>query len=192
MAGGDQINPGLGEDEGGRIASLDVAGHGRADHFDQRMVAGEHPQRADRRLTQGLGRLAGLIQIDDALGPVGPRLPSARGHDAAHHKVRAEELMVVGGMAGGALEGLPRAENPRQQAPVGDVVIAHDDEARIRHAGDPATRRLKFIGQALLGDVPRDQDEVVRRAMGIVERGGAGMLVFTTEMDVRKLENTPH
>ena len=95
-------------------------------------------------------------------------------------------------MAGRALERLPGAENPRQQAPVGDVVIADDHEPRVRHAGDPAARRLKLVGQTLLGDVARDQDKIVSRAMRIVERGGAGMRVFTAEMDVRELEDAPH
>jgi hypothetical protein len=49
-----------------------------------------------------------------------------------------------------------------------------------------------FIGQSLLGDVAGNQDKVVRRATRVIQRGGAGMLVLATEMDVRKLEDAPH
>ena len=79
VTGGDQINPGFGEDERRRLAALHLAGHGRTDHLDQRMMAGQHAERPDRGLAQCLGRLSRLGQVNDALGPVGSRLPAARG-----------------------------------------------------------------------------------------------------------------
>jgi len=184
VAGGDQIDARLGEDQGGRLATLHLACHGSADHLDQGMVTGEDPERPHGRLAQGLRRRAGLIQIDDALGPVEARLPAARGDHATHHQPGTEKLMIVGRMSGGAFERLPGTEQPGEQAPVRDVMIADDDEARIRHAGDPASRGLELAGQPLLGDITGDQDQVVGRGVGVIERGGARVRVLAAEMDI--------
>jgi hypothetical protein len=67
MARHDQIHARLGEDQRRLVPALDLTGHRRPDHLDQRMVTGEDAQRPDRRLPQGLGRAPGLVQIDDPL-----------------------------------------------------------------------------------------------------------------------------
>jgi hypothetical protein len=192
VAGGDDVHPRLGEDQGRGVAALHVAGHRRPDHLDQGVVAGQDPQRAHRRLAQGGGGLAGLVQVDHPLGPVGPGLPAARCDHAAHHDRGTQELVVVGRMAGCGLERAPGMEQAIGQAPVGNVVIADDDEARIGQAANPVAGLGEFARQALLGDVARDQDQV--RRMGVREIDGrlAGVTVLAPEMHVGELEDAPH
>ena len=100
--------------------------------------------------------------------------------------------MIVRRMPGGALESLPRAEQPGQKAPVRNVMISDDNEAGVRHPLDPAARRLELVGQALLGDVARYQDQIVGRLMGVSDCGLTGEFVLAPEMNVGELKDTPH
>lgn len=81
---------------------------------------------------QGRGSLAGPIKIDDTLGSVRPRLPTARSYDAVHHQIRAVEVMVLSQMACHPLKNLSGTEHLRKQAPAGDIIIAIDQEQRGR------------------------------------------------------------
>ena len=102
------------------------------------------------------------------------------------------ELVVVGGMARRLLERLPRMEQTSRQAPVGDIVIADDDEGRLGHPADPFTGGGELIREALLGDVAGDQHQIGLAGMGVFQSRLAGPLVLATEVDVGKLEDQAH
>ena len=100
--------------------------------------------------------------------------------------------MVVGRVAGRPLKRLPGTEHAREQAPVGHVVIADDNEPGIRHASDPVPRGLELGGQAALRDISGDQDKVMRGGVGVVEGRRTGMAMLAAEMDIGELKDTSH
>ncbi|MDT4871896.1 hypothetical protein FQZ97_1070560 [compost metagenome] len=100
--------------------------------------------------------------------------------------------MVVSRVAGRLLEGAPRPEQPRHHVPVGHVVVADGDEDRRRQRLQPGRSGGEFGGQAALGDVAGDQDQVGRGGAGVIQRRRRRVNMLAAEMHVRELQDAPH